>query len=156
MTTTPSGTSAVPPAAPTPSQPASPFPSLSTIQNLSVRGFVGPGDQALIAGFVIGGSNPIQVLIRGIGGQLVDYGITTGFLGLPFLELFNTGGVIESAASWNTETAAAAEKVGAFPLTTTGNAAMLVTLPPGVYTCKLSGDFGSTGIGLLEFYLFSE
>ena len=32
------------------------------------------------------------------------------------------------------------------------DSAMLITLPPGSYTAKLSGFEGATGIGLIEIY----
>jgi hypothetical protein len=38
--------------------------------NLSSRGFVGAGDDVMIAGFVIGGTTPLPVLIRGRGPSL--------------------------------------------------------------------------------------
>ena len=54
----------------------------------------------------------------------------------------------------------AAKKVGAFALVETRDttlktgldSAMLITLPPGSYTAKLSGFEGTTGIGLIEVY----
>ena len=47
----------------------------------------------------------------------------------------------------------AAAKVGATALVEGGkDAAILITLPPGIYTAQMSGTGGSTGIGLIEVY----
>jgi hypothetical protein len=49
---------------------------------------------------------------------------------------------------------AAAGQVGLFPLTNvqSKDAALLVTLSPGVYTANLSGVNNTSGIALLEIY----
>jgi hypothetical protein len=48
---------------------------------------------------------------------------------------------------------AAAAKVGATALVEGGkDAAILITLPPGIYTAQMSGTGASTGIGLIEVY----
>lgn len=42
---------------------------------------------------------------------------------------------------------------GAFSLSpTSGDTAMLVTLPPGDYTAMVSGANSTTGVGLIEVY----
>ena len=47
-----------------------------------------------------------------------------------------------------------ASTVGAFALGSAASkdAAILVTLPPGIYTAKASGAAGSTGVALIEVY----
>ena len=42
--------------------------------------------------------------------------------------------------------------VNAFPLTSSLDAALLVTLPPGTYTVQVSGVNGTTGVALIEVY----
>jgi septal ring-binding cell division protein DamX len=57
---------------------------------------------------------------------------------------------------WNGDPtlAAAFTAAGAFPLASdSADAAMLVTLPAGSYTLQLSGQGGTTGVGLAEIYL---
>jgi hypothetical protein len=44
--------------------------------NISTRSNVLTDDNVLIGGFIITGTNPKKVLIRGIGPSLSDFGIT--------------------------------------------------------------------------------
>jgi hypothetical protein len=48
----------------------------TTLANISTRGVVGSGSGVLIAGFVIGGTTPKNVLIRAVGPSLADFGVT--------------------------------------------------------------------------------
>jgi len=136
-------------------------PPLNRLVNISTRGFVGTGAQALIAGFVIDGPADKQVLVRAIGPGLTDFGIA-GPVSDPRLDLVRQEeGVVTFSASnddWGTAVgapaiAAATGQVGAFALTDGGkDAALLSTLPPGVYTALAGVSGGGTGIGLVEVY----
>jgi hypothetical protein len=131
--------------------------SAGRIVNLSARTQVGSGDAVLIAGFVIGGSGPKQLLIRGIGPALTPYGVT-GALVDPRLDLYLAGGTvpIQSNDDWAGATAltAAFSATGAFALpdANSKDAAMIVTLNPGAYSVILSGVGNTTGVGLVELY----
>ena len=47
----------------------------------------------------------------------------------------------------------AATQVGAFPLNSgSKDAAILITLPPGIYTAQVTGANGTTGLALVEVY----
>ena len=59
-------------------------PLASRLLNISTRARVGTGEQVLIAGFVIGGTGPKQVIIRGLGPSLSSFGLT-GVLSNPTL-----------------------------------------------------------------------
>jgi hypothetical protein len=134
-------------------------PSSNPFTSLSVRGNAGSGQETLIAGFTI--EAPMkQVLIRGVGPRLSSFGVT-GALADPRITVYDSAGRSVAAsdnwgASGDTEVAllnAAAAKVGAFPLVAgSRDAALLRTLPPGVYTVHVSGVGGATGIALLEAY----
>jgi hypothetical protein len=116
---------------------------------------VGTGGNALIAGFVIGGSTAKTVLIRASGPALTSLGVT-GALPDPQLQLYSGGAVIYSNAGWggNAAVAAAARNVGAFTWSnpSSNDSAILVTLPPGAYTAIVSGVSGDTGVALAEVY----
>ncbi len=133
----------------------------TSLTNISARAAVGTGPNVLIAGFIIGGDQPVRLLIRGVGPGLAQFGVT-GVLATPQLDLYNVNGsVLQSNAGWGGTTALAAafSQVGAFALPATASGAssadcaMLVTLPPGNYTAQVSGVGGTTGIGLIEVYL---
>ena len=90
----------------------------SRIINLSARSTVGTGGNILIAGFVINGTGSKQVLLRGVGPTLAQFGITQALpqshLGLMSL----AGSMIASNSAWGGGAALsqAFTQVGAFPL----------------------------------------
>jgi outer membrane protein assembly factor BamB/subtilisin family serine protease len=137
---------------------ADPGSTSSTLVNISARADVGTGGNILIAGFVIQGSQPVTVLLRGVGPTLgaAPFNVP-GVLAEPQIDLFNSSNVnIQSNAGWNNNPALSAAFIatGAFALPAgSADAAMVATLPAGSYTLQLSGVNASTGIGLVEVYL---
>ncbi len=129
----------------------------SRLVNLSTRGQVGSGDNALIGGFVLGGTQPRRVLIRAIGPSLARFDLT-GVLADPVLTLFRGSAMIAQNDDWEISRsgpaiAATAQRVGAFALNAASlDAAVLVTLAPGPYTVILAGADGGSGIALVEVY----
>jgi kumamolisin len=138
------------------------------LENISSRNFVGTGSQVAIPGFVVHGSQPAQLLIRGVGPALNGFGLT-GTLAQPSIGVFdssttliasNTGwgnlsvaGTSAVAATFRQATAADMKAVGAFSLTAgSADSAIVLTLPPGSYTAVVSGVGGTTGIALAEVY----
>ena len=123
--------------------------------NISARASVGTGSNILIAGFVISGNTPVQVVIRGVGPTLSQFGVA-GSLGAPQLVLYDSGNnALQVNSTWGggASLAQAFAQVGAFALPSgSADAAILVTLPPGAYTAELSGVSGATGVGLAEVY----
>ncbi|MEZ5277999.1 MAG: chondroitinase-B domain-containing protein [Opitutaceae bacterium] len=131
----------------------------SVMTNQSSRGEVGVGQEVLITGFVIGGADSRQVLVRGAGPALTGFGVTTA-IGNPTLEIIDADDVSVAANDDWSDSAeaaaieAAAEVVGAFPFASgSQDAAILITLPPGVYTARVKGVSGDTGTTLVEIYL---
>lgn len=121
------------------------FPALS---NLSTRGYAGAAGQPMIAGFVITGEVDVTVLIRGIGPALAGFGVSDP-VSDPTINLFDASSTttpIHTNDNWGdaanaTEIAATAGQVGAFALADGSlDSALLVTLPPGVYTVQLTGN----------------
>lgn len=127
----------------------------SKLSALSVRGQVGTGANVLIVGFVISGSASKQFIIRGVGPNLAASGVT-GYMNDPQLTLFNSSGAqIGSNDDWGggSTLSNAFTSVGLASMPAASkDAAMLVTLAPGVYTVQLSGVNSTTGVGLIEFY----
>lgn len=135
--------------------------------NLSTRGTVGTGDDIMVAGLTLSGTEPMKVLIRGVGPGLVVHGVS-GVLGNPVLTLHDGASrVIARNDDWGSpqggasvpisgsaaEVSAASSKVGAFALDNgSRDAAMVVTLNPGSYTAIVSGSGGSTGNAMVEVY----
>ncbi|MEO7599714.1 MAG: hypothetical protein ABIV50_12325 [Opitutus sp.] len=127
--------------------------------NISGRAQVNTGDDVLIAGFVVSGTGPKTVLIRGLGPTLATQSVT-GALSAVRLELHQaTDGldtVLAANTAWGggTDLTDVFKLVGAGPLTsgTSNDAALIVTLQPGVYTAVVSGASGATGVALVEVY----
>jgi hypothetical protein len=128
---------------------------VSRVVSISARSMAGQGDNTLIVGFAISGTANKTLLIRGVGPTLTQYGVS-GVLTDPQLKLFNSAGV---QIGQNDDWGGGAALANAFTATyafalpaASKDAAMLVTLPPGVYTAQVSGVGNTTGIALLEVY----
>jgi hypothetical protein len=124
------------------------------LTNVSTRGFVGTGNDVLIAGFVTdGGNGSTQVVVRGLGPTLAQpqFGVS-GALADPWVTLVDSNGnVVYTNNNWKNTQQAAIQATGKAPPNEL-ESALIVTVAPGNYTAILSGiDFG-TGIGLLEIY----
>jgi hypothetical protein len=124
--------------------------------NVSARTDISPTN-ALIAGFVVTGAGTKTVLVRGVGPALAQFGVANA-LADPQLVLVRNGDVIASNDNWfdapnSVAIANAAAQVGAFALPTTSrDAALLLSLPPGNYTAQLGAADGSSGNVLVEVY----
>ncbi len=127
------------------------------LSNLSTRGLVQTGDSVMIGGFVVAGSEPRQVLLRGVGPELANLDVP-GVLADPQIELFRGGESLASNDNWwaGPEVAsirAVAARCGAFAFTEGSlDAALLVTLEPGPYTVHLRGGAGANAVAMFEAY----
>ncbi len=124
--------------------------------NISTRGYVG-SDSALVSGFVISEEGPRTVLIRAIGPTLENFGVS-GALTNPTLTLYSGETALTSNDDWAdsdaSNIATVGSTVGAFSLENgTADAALLVTLSPGVYTAQADSADDSSGLALVEIYL---
>ncbi|MCF3648318.1 CotH kinase family protein [Synoicihabitans lomoniglobus] len=127
---------------------------IGSLLNLSTRGNTVGESDPLVAGFVVTGEAPKRVLIRGVGMGLSDYGVENP-LSDPVLTLRSVDDVLAVNDDWdeNPDVADASAYVGAFALANDAtDAAMLVTLFPGIYTAAVSGKNDSDGVALVEIY----
>lgn len=123
----------------------------SRIANISTRARVGTGDSVMIGGFVVGGDQPGQVVVRALGPSLAASGVS-GALNDPVLELYNSAGSkVFANDNWQAEQA---QQIAATALAPTDGreAAIIATLAPGAYTAIVRGANGSTGVALIEAY----
>lgn len=129
--------------------------STSKPSNVSTRGFVGTGLQTLNAGFVISGSQSQSVLVRVAGPTLgaAPFNLP-GTLSAAQIRLFKAGESEPLATSRvvTIQSIALSAELGGFPLTETGDATIVATLLPGVYSVEVSGVDGVTGIAIVEVY----
>lgn len=128
-------------------QSGSPY-SVGLLQAVSTRAYVGPGEQALIGGFIITGGAK-TVILRGAGPALAPF--LSDYLRDPVITVFNvsTGGpAVDSNNDWNTRPEAA--EIGF--TTASKDAGMRITLPPGAYTANVTAGDGGTGIARVDVY----
>jgi hypothetical protein len=124
----------------------------SELTNVSTRGFVGTDQNVIIAGFIAsGGDGSTQVLVRGLGPTLAQFGVS-GALADPVVTLVDgNGNVVQTNNNWKDTQQAAIEATGFAPPNGL-EAAILAPVAAGNYTAILSGNDGGTGIGLVEVY----
>src|SRR5437764_1042122 len=122
----------------------------ATLVNISTRGSVETGDNMLISGFIVSGSDSQQVIIRGLGPTLTSFGVPDA-LQDPVLELHNTTSMMTSNDDWQSAANANQIPINYRPANS-HESAIMTTLQPGAYTTVMHGKNSTTGIGLLEVY----
>jgi len=117
--------------------------------NIATRLRVETGENVLIGGFIVTGTERKKLLLRAIGPSL---GIE-GALGDPQLEIFDRGGN-SIAFNNNWEEAPNPQEIIAttIPPSHPLESAFVGSLNPGAYTAVVSGVNEGTGIGLVEAY----
>jgi hypothetical protein len=120
--------------------------------NISTRMQVQTGNNVLIAGFIVSGTAPKEVVIRGLGPSLAGFGIP-GVMSDPVVELHASNGTaLLRNDDWATgPSVSRLSTLGLVP-TDGHESALVTTLAPGSYTAILSGYQDGTGVGLVEVY----
>jgi hypothetical protein len=125
--------------------------SPKALGNISTRLRVESGDNVLIAGFIVTGTQPKKVIIRGIGPSLPF----AGRLDNPTLELRDSSGtLLDSNDDWVNSPNKQAIIDSTIPPTNDLESAIVATLPANGagYTAIVRGVNGGTGIGVVEVY----
>jgi hypothetical protein len=123
----------------------------ASVVNISTRGFILTGENVMIGGLIVTGNDSSQLVLRGIGPSLADFGVPD-VLADPRLELHDgNGALIQANNDWRETQEAALQSTGLAP-TKDLESAILITVPPGNYTAVLKGADGGTGNGLVEVY----
>ena len=136
---------------PTPTPTATPPPSSTVLGNISTRLRVETGENVLIGGFIITGTQAKRVILRAIGPSL---GLA-GQLSDPVLELHNSSGaLIGMNDDWRLGGQEAEIIATGIPPTQNLESALVATLPANnsAYTVIVHGYQGLTGIGVVEAY----
>lgn len=124
----------------------------AALRNISTRGAVQTGDNILIAGFIVTGSEARQVLVRGIAPTLTG---VAGAMQDPTIELHDSNSLIARNDNWKVDAQtgqsqqAAIENTNAAPKDDR-ESALVRTLAPGAYTVVLRGSGDSTGVATVE------
>lgn len=118
---------------------------------MSTRLRVLTGDNVGIGGFIISGTTPKRVLLRGIGPSLSQFGIPSP-LPDPVLELHGPGGFVTVTNNNWRDTQEAEIQATGIPPTNNLESAIVATLNEGAYTAVLRGNGNTIGIALVEAY----
>jgi T5SS/PEP-CTERM-associated repeat protein/autotransporter-associated beta strand protein len=125
-------------------------PPPTTLANISTRLRVETGDNVLIGGFIVTGTQPKKVIVRAIGPSLP----LAGALADPILELRDSSGsLIFSNDNWRSDQEA--EIIATtIPPANDLESAIVATLPANnsAYTAIVRGVNNGTGIGVVEAY----
>lgn len=159
-TPTPTGT-ATPVSTPTPTPDATPTPSATATpdvppaqaMNISTRLRVETGNKVMIGGFIIAGSEPKRVVVRGVGPSLVSFGLSD-LLVDPTIELRSSDGtLLMQNDNWQDDPSQASQLTGfGLGLLNSQEAGLVATLQPGAYTAVMGGKGQTSGVGLVEVY----
>jgi hypothetical protein len=132
----------------------------SSLSNISTRSFVQTSEHVMIGGFIVQGTGTKKVIIRAIGPELTQFGITDE-LANPTLELHNAnGGLIATNDNWQTtiiggiingDQVSDIQNSGHAPTAAT-ESAIIANLQPGNYTAIVRGVSNTTGVALVEVY----
>ena len=118
----------------------------NVVGTLSTRAHVGSGPNTLLSGLFITGSDPKQVLIRGLGPSLS----VSAPLADPTIEVRDSSGMVAgSNNNWKDSQESQIVATGHAP-SQDAESALLITLPPGFYTVRLSGVNDGTGVGKID------
>lgn len=123
----------------------------SQLANISTRGFVLTENNVMIGGFILGGTNNTNVVIRGIGPSLAG---VPNALADPTLELHDgNGALLVLNDNWQDDSGSAAQltALGLAPQNPL-ESGIYMSLTPGAFTAILAGKNATTGVGLVEVY----
>jgi CSLREA domain-containing protein len=122
----------------------------TALANISTRLRVETGDNALIGGFIVTGTQPKKVIVRAIGPSLPF----ADKLADPILELHDASGIIETNDNWGDSPNKQATIDSTIAPTNPLESAIVRILPANnaSYTAVVRGVSGQTGIGVVEVY----
>jgi len=123
----------------------------SKLANISTRGRVATGENVMIGGFIVGGTQLTRVVVRAIGPSLSNFGVA-GALNDPMLEVHDgNGALVAQDDDWRMSQEQLLIQSGLAPVDDR-ESAMLLVLQPGAYTAIVRGKNDGVGVGLVEIY----
>ncbi|MFZ1217942.1 MAG: choice-of-anchor Q domain-containing protein, partial [Chthoniobacterales bacterium] len=123
--------------------------AFAKLANISTRLRVQTGDNAMIGGFIITGTQQKTVLVRGIGASLP----LSGALVDPFIEVYGSAGeFLATNDNWRDATTRTEIENSGLAPTNDLEPALWGVINPGAYTVIVRGKNNTTGIGLFEVY----
>ena len=107
--------------------------------NLSTRGLVSGGDNVLIGGFIISGTEPKTMVLRALGPSLSGFGLSD-VLSDPVLSVYNSSGtLIATNDNWQSDPNHFVVEANGLAPANPLESATAQTLAPGAYTVIVRG-----------------
>jgi hypothetical protein len=126
-----------------------PGPAPGSLGNISTRLRVETGDNVLIGGFIVTGTQPKKIIVRAIGPSLPF----ADKLADPILELRDSSGaLLEGNDNWIDSPNKQAIIDSTIPPTNDLESAIVRSVPPAAYTAIVRGVNDGTGIGVIQAY----
>jgi hypothetical protein len=120
--------------------------------NLSSRGLVSGGDNVLIGGFIVTGTEPKTLVLRALGPSLSRFGLS-GVLNDPVLRVYNSSRtLIATSDNWQSDPNRFVVEANGLAPANLLESATAQTLATGAYTVIVTGKNATPGIGLVELY----
>jgi hypothetical protein len=123
--------------------------------NVSTRAHLGVGVEALIGGFVVGGNQSKQVILRALGPSLSQYGIGAP-VQEPVMRLYRGDRLIAENSRWRDHADASEVAAAGLAPEDGREPALSVWLEPGAYTVVVEAEDGQAGVGMVEAYERSD
>ncbi len=128
--------------------------SYGQLMNISTRGYVGQGDEVLIAGFIV--DAPTVVMVRALGPSLAASGVP-GALSDPEVEIYSGGMPVAYNDDWvDSELSGAIANTFSLAPADPRESVLIHVLDAGAYTAIVRGYAGDTGIGLVEVFQLGQ
>jgi hypothetical protein len=129
--------------------------SPARLANVATRGLIRPGDQLMIAGFIIQ-NGPVRAVVRAIGPSLAAFGINNALSDTTLQLRDQNGMIVVEDDDWKLRSdgssqQAEVEATGLQP-SDDREAAFVTLLQPGQYTAQVRGKPETTGIGVVQVY----
>ena len=124
-----------------------------TLLNISSRLDVQTGNNVMIGGFIVSGTEAQTVIVRGIGPSL---GVP-GALSDPVIDLHDSAGqLLATNDNWRGDPNQQKVSDAGLAPTNDSESALWQVIDPGAYTVILKGNNGGTGVGLVEVYQLGQ
>ncbi len=124
--------------------------STARLANIATRGLIQAGDKLMIAGFIIQGGS-VKTVIRAIGPSLAAFGIADALPDTTLQLRDQNGAIVRENDDWMSDQKTELENIGLQPSHNL-EAALVQTIPAGLYTAQVRGKPETTGTGVVQIY----
>ena len=124
--------------------------SAARLANIATRGLVQPGDQLMIAGFIVQ-NGAVKLVVRAIGPSLGAFGVSNALPDTTLQLRDQQGAIVLENDDWKSSQQQELESIGLQPSHDL-EAALVATIQPGQYTAQVRGKGNASGIGVVQVY----